>query len=54
MVKSRPAAFSATYPHSINPSVTSLTKRATCTFNIYPQITSLLTTTKFINTKSGE
>ena len=54
MAKPRPGVFSAAYPHSINASFTQISSEATCAFNTYPQITSLLTTTKFINTKSGE
>jgi len=42
------------YPQFINPLITRFSTLSTCSFNNYPQITTLLTTTNFINTKSGE
>ena len=42
------------YPQDINPGRTAASSPMTCGFNKNPQITTLLTTTKFINTKGGE
>ena len=54
MNKAKTSQVTAFYPHIINLSYTSSLKSATCGFSSYPQITTLLTTTNFINTKSGE
>jgi hypothetical protein len=52
--KSTLATHGSLFPQVINLGRLEISSFATCGFNKNPQITTLLTTTNFINTKSGE
>ena len=48
------ALGSLAYPHISHTLINYKLSVATCAFNTYPQITKMLTTTNFINTKGWE